>query len=87
MTNGQIISNELTKLNMDPLMTIVDTYPGWKRAGYQVKKGEKALFKTKIWKPLSKRNKKTNEEEVSEDTMFLVNAAFFLDSQVEKIKG
>lgn len=55
------------------MTTIVDTYPGWKRLGYQVKHGEKALFKTKIWKPVSRKNKNTGNEGVNEDHMFLVS--------------
>ena len=30
---------------------IVKTFPQWKAAGYHIKAGSKALFKTQIWKP------------------------------------
>lgn len=57
------------------------TYAAWKKLGYQVQCGNKALFKTTIWKYTSKRNDKGEKEE----HMFMQTAAFFGRSQVEKI--
>lgn len=74
----------------------VETYAGWQRAGYQVKKGSKALFQTSIWKPCKSKGKQTEEAETSGSTdstekkssyrkMMMVKASFFGLSQVEKI--
>lgn len=92
MTNGEIILTAMMLAELDPMEVTVDTYAGWKRKGFVVKRGETAVFKTKIWKP-SKYSKKEVEEiesrgvEVSDRTnqkLILVNAAFFTDKQVER---
>ena len=44
----------------------VDTYAGWARRGRQVEKGQKALFKTLIWKP-RRGVKATPEDEAADD--------------------
>ena len=83
MTNLQIIG---TACMMNGITEEVDTYAGWQRRGMQVTKGNKALFKTKIWKPV-KGKAKSNDEETDEivGRLILVNAAFFGVSQVEEI--
>ena len=83
MTNLQIIG---TACMMNGITEEVDTYAGWQRRGMQVTKGNKALFKTKIWKPV-KGKAKVNGEEAEEVAghLILVNAAFFGASQVEEI--
>ena len=48
MTNMQIIMAEVT---LRGITEEVDTYAGWQARNMQVQKGNKALFKTKIWKP------------------------------------
>jgi len=77
MTNTEIINGNCI---LAGIMEPVDTYPGWKASGYQVKKGSKAVFKTKIWKPCKVKNEKTGEKEKK---LLLVNASFFTESQVE----
>lgn len=93
MTNAEIIVGAMLMAELDPMEVTVDTFAGWKRKGYSVKKGEKAVFKTKIWKP-SKYSKKEIEEAAEEkdvvipDTakkLILVTASFFTDEQVEKL--
>lgn len=80
LTNLEIIESNII---LHGITEEVDTYAGWSRNGYRVKRGSKALFKTKIWKPC-----KTKEDSKykGENHLFLVNAAFFGRSQVEEIK-
>lgn len=78
MTNAQIIQ---TNAALSGIMEPVDTFPGWNAAGYRIKRGSKAVFSTKIWKPCKAKNPKTGEPT---EKMLLVNASFFSLSQVEK---
>lgn len=63
------------------------TYQEWKRLGYQVQKGSKALFKTKIWKPRKAEDKEKDELtiEIKKTNFIKVNASFFGIDQVQKI--
>lgn len=56
------------------------TYARWKKLGYQVQKGEKALFSTTIWKRTSRKNEESGDEEAR---MFMRKAHFFGRSQVK----
>lgn len=58
------------------------TYNYWKRAGYQVQKGSKALFKARIWKHATKHIEETDEDE---SRMFMKTASFFGASQVAPV--
>lgn len=82
MTNLQIISGAAI---LSGVTGDVDTFPGWKRRGRQVKQGEKCLFKTKIWKPRGKKKSAENEDEETDGSMIMVTAAFFGESQTEPI--
>lgn len=87
MTNAQIVMTECALHNVTEA---VDTFAGWKRKGYSVKKGEHAVFKTSIWKPNSKKRKEEDSTEETDDKkpyarMYMVKAAFFTVSQVEPI--
>lgn len=94
MTNLEIIASEvitrelltkeqvnemLGKFGMLPYMT----YQEWKYKGYQVKKGSKAVIKTKLWKKVKNRNK---DEDNEESKFIMVSASLFDSSQVEKIE-
>lgn len=83
MTNAQIITGEMI---LNGVMEEVDTYAGWSRRGYQVQKGEKAKFKTRIWKPAKVRKitmvDQDADGEEKESKLIMVNAAFFGKSQV-----
>ncbi len=57
------------------------TFQAWKAKGYNVKKGEKAIFSTSIWKRVTKVDKDTNEEN---SHFILKHSHFFSQSQVEK---
>lgn len=60
----------------------IHTYAIWQELGYQVQKGQKAITKITIWKHTSKHNEETDED-VSK--IFMKTAAFFSQSQVEKV--
>jgi hypothetical protein len=79
MTNKQIIMGEILTRG---IMEDVDTYDGWRRRGYQVSRGSKALFQTEIWKPC--KTKKTEDGE-ARTRLYMVKASFFGRSQVEKM--
>jgi len=78
MSNSEIIKNCMMFAGIEGP---VDTVPGWNSEGYRIKKGSKAVFKTKIWKPCKTKDPKTKEPK---EKLLLVNAAFFTASQVEK---
>ena len=77
MTNMQIIMSEVT---LRGITEEVDTYAGWQARKMQVQKGNKALFKTKIWKPCYPKDEDGNRADTP--TLILVNASFFGRSQV-----
>lgn len=57
----------------------IHTFMEWKRLGYKVKKGSKAITKLQIWVPAVKEN----EEGIKTTKFWLKNSAFFSESQVE----
>ena len=84
MTNEQIVSKELKKLGYNPSeeLHVFDTYAGWKARGRQVKRGEKAKFQTKIFKPCRPKKDKDGEI-VSGMTFIMVPAAYFRIEQTQ----
>ncbi len=77
MTNREILEAEMT---VHAVEEEVNTFAGWKREGRIVKKGEKAVFKTKIWKP-----RKTKEADSDKNPgMIMVNAHYFTISQTQE---
>ena len=86
-----MISNEIEEI--DEIQPI-HTFNGWKKRGYRVKKGEKAIAKFPIWKYVTKVSKEVAEAVDETDTdhieghgkMYMKTSAFFSDSQVEKIE-
>lgn len=76
-----------------PEIQPIHTYQAWKKLGYQVKKGEKAIAKFAVWKYLTKKQKQEEEVPVDVDGQTVVKgrcymkvSAFFTDEQVEKIE-
>ena len=69
----------------------IHTYARWKAMGFQVRKGEKAIAKFKIWKHVSGKKKTDDNEEETADAgrgkMFLKQAAFFSMAQVDPINA
>lgn len=91
MTNQQIINEYLENNGLiDEAtgfpMVELHTYAAWKKAGYQVKKGEKSIHHIVIWKRTSKKVKdEETGEEKDKTSMFMTRAAFFTAAQVEKM--
>lgn len=70
----------------------LNTYAAWKKLGYQVKKGSKAVASFTIWKYTEKQLEVDPEMEKAGDdgkisNMFMKKASFFTISQVEPIKA
>lgn len=71
----------------------IHTYATWKKLGFQVKKGQKAIASFTIWKHVDKKTEmevtytdgSKGTEEVDNSKMFLKKASFFKADQVEKI--
>ena len=78
MTNVEIIA--AAKM-ANGITEEANTYAYWKKAGYQVRKGEKAAFKCRIWK----YSKKKHDEEDESGVMFMKTASFFTVSQCDRI--
>ena len=94
ITNKEIISLEMATRGIDEE---VHTFAMWKSLGYQVKRGEKALFQTMLWK-MSKGKKQDNIENTDNENnendnkdkkkqphFFLAKSSMFGRSQVELI--
>lgn len=82
MTNIEIIQMEKINNKLHP-DTELHTYKIWQSLGYQVKKGEKAIVSTKLWKNVDVTDKKTGKKE---QKMILCNASLFSYEQVKKIE-
>ena len=78
MTNIEIIEN--LKI-LEGITEDLNTYQAWKYKGRKVKKGEKAITKTKLWKRIEKENKEGKKEK----KFYLVNSALFTLSQTEPL--
>ena len=65
------------------------TYQEWKYSGYQVKRGSKAVIKTKLWKKVSKTKDEESEDKENKKVrnFVMVTASLFDLSQVEKIEA
>lgn len=67
----------------------IHTYQEWKLMGKQVKKGEHAIAKFAVWKPV--KGKKKDESEQGETNIeikkrfIMCNASWFKGSQVEEV--
>lgn len=60
----------------------VHTYAAWKKLGFQVKKGEKASIKIKLWRAIKKKDEKAEKDELQ---FILVNTSLFTEEQVKKL--
>lgn len=85
MNNYEIIKNTQIEKGFSKEQ-VFRTYQGWQRLGYQVNKGEKALFQTKIFFPKFKKTKEEKEEPKDLTGFFMKTASFFLYDQVSKIR-
>lgn len=99
MTNQEIVAHEAivnkiyTQEQIESMaLTMQDfglhTYGEWRKAGYQVRKGEKARIKTYLWK----KSKKPEYEEAEDGKVkknqrfFLCKTYLFTRDQVDKIE-
>lgn len=72
----------------------IHTYAAWKKLGYQVKKGQKAVASFTIWKYAEKKTDMEvtytdgtkGIEEVDDSKMFMKKSFFFTFDQTEEIK-
>lgn len=99
MTNLEIVANEvinnqlMTKEQVQEMLGTIGrlpymTYQEWLHIGYQVKKGSKAVIKTKLWKPVKSKQVEENSDDVqviNNKKFILVNASLFDNTQVEKV--
>ena len=62
------------------------TFQEWAKAGYIVKKGEKAFMALELWKPFTKKldEKDENGKEKEEQRFMLKMSSLFTPEQVEK---
>lgn len=81
MTNLEIIAKEMERAKIE---IPCHTYIGWRERGYQVKRGEKAVITTMLWKPV--KAKQIKEDEEKQDKMILVKAFLFSEAQVKERK-
>lgn len=67
----------------------IHTYARWKAMGFQVRKGEKAIAKFKVWKHVTPKKKNDDGEEKTASAdrgkMLLKQAAFFSATQVDPV--
>ena len=89
ITNKEIISLEMATRGIEEE---VHTFAMWKSLGYQVKRGEKALFQTMLWKMKKGKKQDDNNEEQQDDkevkehnNFFMAKSSLFGRSQVELI--
>ena len=61
----------------------IHTFLGWKKLGFSVMKGQKAISKLVIWNHVTKKAKTEDEED--DEKMFQKLAFFFKASQVEPL--
>ncbi len=91
MTNKEII---FETIQMEGKLELVESYLNnelltfaeWKRRGYKVNKGEKAVLKAALWKKGEKKKKDKKNEEKKESYFFTKVSALFTKNQVSKIK-
>lgn len=61
----------------------IHTFQAWKKLGYCVKKGEKAVAQFHIWKCVSKETENSEGMTEEQKRMFMKKASFFSASQVQ----
>ena len=61
----------------------IHTFQAWKKLGYCVKKGEKAVAQFHIWKCVSKQTQDSDGMTEEQKRMFMKKASFFSASQVQ----
>lgn len=89
-TTGRLIDFELDDgmIITVPEPEPIHTFQVWKKLGYSVKKGEKAIARINIWKYVEKKKKTDddeNAEEIKAGHCIKKEACFFSSHQVQPI--
>ena len=91
MTNEQIILTAKAKLVADGKIKEEEelhTYKAWKKLGYQVFRGEKAVACLSIWQQFKKSEEDDEEEKKPQrDHVRMRKAYFFSTNQVFALEG
>lgn len=69
-----------------PEVEPIHTFNGWKELGFKVKKGEHSKIRFAIWKFSSREVENENGEKENKTSMFLKEACWFTEAQVERMK-
>lgn len=89
ITNNQIVAAawlELVTAGVISEKEDIHTFDYWRKSGYTVKRGEKAITALMIWKHGTKKQVDENGNETETGSMFMKKAYFFSTNQVEKIQ-
>lgn len=100
MTNQEILFTEIVANNImtkEELENYINTYATlpvfltfaeWKKRGYMVQKGEKAIIKTKLWMKSKKKidKSKGDDPENINEHFVLVTACLFSENQVKRME-
>lgn len=89
ITNNQIVMTawlELVAAGVISEKEDIHTFDYWRKSGYIVKRGEKAIISLMIWKHSAKTQTDENGNETETSRMFMKKAYFFASHQVEKIQ-
>jgi uncharacterized protein (DUF1684 family) len=82
MSNIEIIQGESMLINFNWNGDNLYTFAEWQSKGMKVKKGEKAIINTRLWKPVTTTDKQTGQTETH---YILVKASLFAADQVEEM--
>lgn len=89
ITNNQIVFSawcELVAAGTISENEEIHTFDFWKKSGYIVKRGQKAVCSLMIWKYSTKKSVDDSGNEIENGSMFMKKAYFFSTNQVEKIQ-
>jgi antirestriction protein ArdC len=85
-TNREMIEEMAMAIGFEYDGQNLKTFNEWAKAGYVVKKGEKAFMALELWKPFTKKldEKDENGKEKEEQRFMLKMSHLFTPDQVEK---
>lgn len=89
ITNNQIVMAawlELVAAGIIDESEDLHTFDYWRKCGYTVKRGEKAITSLMIWKHTTKHTTNDDGSITDDSRMFMKKAYFFSTNQVEKIQ-
>jgi hypothetical protein len=86
-TEEETVNGGLIELYSNKEHKEFDTFHGWKKRGFKIKKGSKCFF---VWtKPIKSKDKKENQKEEKEEPKeykFFKMAYLFSNAQIEEFK-